>query len=72
MTNFERLQTCSREELASSIAALMAYVAVDEADLDDWSVVALLRDRYKAWLLNVWLKKENKTKEAHNERRDSI
>ena len=69
MTNLERLQTCSQEELASSIAALMAYVAVDEADLDDWSVVALLRDKYKAWLLNVWLKKECKTQGGDDDKR---
>lgn len=42
--------------MASAIAVLMAYVATD--DEDDWNSLALNRDMYKKWLLNVWMKKD--------------
>lgn len=56
MTNYDRMRNASEDEMASAIAVLMAYVATD--DEDDWNSLALNRDMYKKWLLNVWMKKD--------------
>lgn len=58
MTNYERMKNSSEDEMASAIAVLMAYAATDEADRDDWNMLAMSRDRYRAWLLDVWMKKD--------------
>lgn len=29
-----------------------------EDDMDDWNSLALSRDMYKKWLLDVWMKKD--------------
>ena len=56
MTNYDRMRNASEDEMASAIAILMAYVSTD--DMDDWNSLALSRDMYKKWLLDVWMKKD--------------
>ena len=56
MTNYDRMRNASEDEMASAIAILMAYVSTD--DIDDWNSLALSRDMYKKWLLDVWMKKD--------------
>lgn len=56
MTNYDRMRNASEDEMASAIAILMAYVTTD--DMDDWNSLALSRDMYKKWLLDVWMKKD--------------
>lgn len=56
MTNYDRMRNASEDEMASAIAILMAYVSTDDGD--DWNSLALNRDKYKKWLLDVWMKKD--------------
>ena len=56
MTNYDRMNNASEDEMDSAIAILMAYVSTD--DIDDWNSLALSRDMYKKWLLDVWMKKD--------------
>ena len=56
MTNYDRMRNASEDEMASAIAILMAYATTD--DMDDWNSLALSRDMYKKWLLDVWMKKD--------------
>ena len=56
MTNYDRMRNASEDEMASAIAILMAYAATD--DVDDWNILALSRDMYRKWLLDVWMKKD--------------
>lgn len=56
MTNYDMMRNASEDEMASAIAVLMAYVATD--DIDDWNSLALSRDMYRKWLLDVWMKKD--------------
>ena len=51
MTNYDRMNNASEDEMDSAIAILMAYVSTD--DIDDWNSLALSRDMYKKWLLDV-------------------
>ena len=56
MTNYDRMNNASEDEMDSAIAILMASVSTD--DIDDWNSLALSRDMYKKWLLDVWMKKD--------------
>ena len=56
MTNYDRMNNASEDEMDSAIAILMAYVSTN--DMDDWNSLALSRDMYKKWLLDVWMKKD--------------
>ena len=56
MTNYDRMNNASEDEMDSAIAILMAYVSTN--DIDDWNSLALSRDIYKKWLLDVWMKKD--------------
>ena len=56
MTNYDRMNNASEDEMDSAIVILMAYVSTD--DMDDWNSLALSRDMYKKWLLDVWMKKD--------------
>ena len=56
MTNYDRMNNASEDEMDSAIAILMAYVSTN--DIDDWNSLALSRDMYKKWLLDVWMKKD--------------
>lgn len=66
MTNFERLKNGTEEQVASAIAMLMAEAAVNEEDREDWNLLALHRDRYKAWLLRSWLKIDHSSPSEDN------
>lgn len=56
MTNYDRMRNASEDEMTFAITILMAYAITD--DMDDWNSLALNRDRYKKWLLDVWMKKD--------------
>lgn len=64
MTNYDRMRNASEDEMASAIAILMAYVSTD--DMDDWNSLALSRDMYKKWLLDVWMKKDFGSEKEEN------
>ena len=56
MMNYDRTRNASEDETASAIAVLTAYATTD--DKDGWNVLALTRDVYSKWLLDVWTKKD--------------
>ena len=64
MTNYDKMRNASEDEMASAIAILMAYVSTD--DMDDWNSLALSRDMYKKWLLDVWMKKDFDSEKEEN------
>ena len=64
MTNYDKMRNASEDEMASAIAILMAYVSTD--DMDDWNSLALSRDMYKKWLLDVWMKKDFGSEKEEN------
>ena len=64
MTNYDRMRNASEDEMASAIAILMAYVSTD--NMDDWNSLALSRDMYKKWLLDVWMKKDFGSEKEEN------
>lgn len=53
-TNYEHLKGETREEMACTIAVLMAYARLDESEREDFNAFVLIRDAYKNWLLK-WL-----------------
>lgn len=46
-TNYDRLKSSGKEEMACTIAVLMAYACLDESEREDFNAFALTRDSYK-------------------------